>query len=181
MRFTPSMTSRFESGATFSTRPRLPRSLPVMTSTLSFLRIGVARRDMSNPSPGSQHFRRERDDLHEPALAQPARHRTEDARANRLALIVDEHGRVAIEPDIAAVAATLFLDRPHDHGLDDLALLDRRLGSRFLHRGGDDVAQARVASDRAADGIDDRDLAGAGVVGDVKNRSHLDHDKFSKS
>ena len=34
-------------GSTFSTRPRLPRSLPVMTSTLSFFRIGVAKRDMT--------------------------------------------------------------------------------------------------------------------------------------
>src|SRR5262249_15487846 len=47
--FTPSTTSRFESGCTLRTRPRLPRSLPVMTRTLSFLRIGVAKRDMGLP------------------------------------------------------------------------------------------------------------------------------------
>ena len=40
--FTPSTIRRFLSGSTFSTRPRLPRSLPVMTSTVSFFRIGVA-------------------------------------------------------------------------------------------------------------------------------------------
>src|SRR5204863_7638767 len=40
--FTPSMIRRFRSGTTFSTRPRLPRSLPVTTSTLSFLRSGVS-------------------------------------------------------------------------------------------------------------------------------------------
>src|SRR5437870_8793252 len=45
--FTPSTMRRSLSGNTFSTRPRLPRSLPVMTRTLSFLRIGVARRDIS--------------------------------------------------------------------------------------------------------------------------------------
>src|SRR5262249_43169924 len=38
---TPSTTSRFFRGSTLSTRPRLPRSLPAMTSTLSFLRIGL--------------------------------------------------------------------------------------------------------------------------------------------
>src|ERR1043166_3532760 len=47
--FTPSMTRRFFSGTTRSTRPRLPRSLPVMTSTLSFFRIGVASRDITEP------------------------------------------------------------------------------------------------------------------------------------
>src|SRR6202040_3801770 len=45
--FTPSTISRLFSGTTFSTRARLPRSLPVTTITLSFFRIGVARRDIS--------------------------------------------------------------------------------------------------------------------------------------
>src|SRR5204862_724065 len=44
---TPSMIRRFLSGCTFSTRPRFPRSLPVMTSTLSFFRIGVAKLDIA--------------------------------------------------------------------------------------------------------------------------------------
>src|SRR5262249_3100693 len=92
--FTPSTTSRFLSGCTRRTRPRLPRSLPVITSTLSFFRMGVARLDISN---SSEHFRSQRNDLHEPALAQLARHRTEDARADRLALVVDQHGGVAVE------------------------------------------------------------------------------------
>src|SRR5262249_16959031 len=49
--FTPSTTRRIlptsplGPGRTFSTRPRLPRSLPAMTRTLSFFRIGVASRD----------------------------------------------------------------------------------------------------------------------------------------
>src|SRR5262249_19859691 len=41
--FTPSTMTRSLSappGSTFSTRPRLPRSLPAMTRTLSFFRIG---------------------------------------------------------------------------------------------------------------------------------------------
>src|SRR5205823_4904930 len=47
--FTPSTMSRIapcSPGSTFRTRPRLPRSLPVMTSTLSFFRIGVANLDI---------------------------------------------------------------------------------------------------------------------------------------
>src|SRR5262249_33518711 len=45
--FTPSMIRRFFSGFTLSTRPRLPRSLPVITRTLSFFRIGVAKLDIT--------------------------------------------------------------------------------------------------------------------------------------
>src|SRR5262249_38854244 len=48
IRLTPSTTSRFLSGRIFKTRPRLPRSFPVMTSTVSFFRIGVAKRDIRN-------------------------------------------------------------------------------------------------------------------------------------
>src|SRR6202158_3335158 len=52
---TPSTMSRFFSGTTFRTRARLPRSLPVTTITLSFFRIGVARRDISQSTvTGSQ-------------------------------------------------------------------------------------------------------------------------------
>src|SRR6185369_2783519 len=50
IRLTPSTTRRFLPslpGSTFSTRPRLPRSLPVITRTLSFFRIGVAKRDIT--------------------------------------------------------------------------------------------------------------------------------------
>src|SRR5207247_1023971 len=97
--FTPSTISRFLSGSTLSTRPRLPRSLPVMIRTLSFFRSGVARRDTL------ENLRRQRNDLHEAALAQLAGHGAEHARADRLVVVVDQHGGVAIEADVAAVAA----------------------------------------------------------------------------
>src|SRR5262249_48106981 len=159
---------------------RLPRSLPVITSTLSFFRSGVASRLMvaipGQPGRAAlQDLRRERDDLHELPLAQLARHGTEDAGPDRLALIVDEDRRVAIEADVAAVAAALLLDGPHDDRLHDLALLDVAFRRRFLHRRRDDVAEPRVAAGRSADRVDDRDLARAGIVGDVENRSHLNH------
>jgi hypothetical protein len=57
-----------------------------------------------------------------------------------LVLVVDQHGGVAVEPDVAAVAAPLLFPRPHDHRLDDLPLLDRAVWRRFLDRGGDNVA-----------------------------------------
>src|SRR5918993_1586189 len=47
MMFTPSTTRRFFSGSRRTTRPRLPRSLPVVTTTLSFFRIGVANLDIT--------------------------------------------------------------------------------------------------------------------------------------
>src|SRR5207302_8595344 len=99
------------------------RSWPVMPSTLSLRRIGVARRDM-----GLQDLRRKRDDLHELALAQLTRHRAEHARADRFPLIVHEHGSVAVEADVAAVLAAVFLHGADDDRLDDLPLLHVRLG-----------------------------------------------------
>src|SRR5262249_18159435 len=127
-----------------------------------------------------QNLWRQRNNLHETALAQFACDRAEHARADRLVLIVDEHGSVAVEADVAAVAAPLLLDRPHNDRLHDLALLDVALGRRFLHRRGDDVAEPRVAAGRTTDRIDDRDLARAGVVGNVQDRSHLNHGCFSE-
>src|SRR5258705_8904800 len=88
---TPSTISRFLVGSTFSTRPRLPLSLPVLTDTVSFRRIGVCNLDMALKNLWSQ-----RNNLHEAALAQLARHGTEHARADRLVLIVDEHRRRAV-------------------------------------------------------------------------------------
>src|SRR6195952_5886535 len=60
---------------TRSTRPRAPRSLPVVTSTWSFFFTFAFISD---------DLRRQGDDLHEPSLAQLPRHRAEDARAHRL-------------------------------------------------------------------------------------------------
>src|SRR5262245_9920761 len=169
--FTPSTTRRLVEGMTFSTRPRLPLYLPVVTTTVSFFRIGVCSLDIvliqrfhCPRTTGTevrsssacewrslQHLRREGNDLHEPSLTQLTGDRPEHARADRLVLIVDEHGGVAIEPDVAAVAAALLLPRPHDHRLHDLAFLDRAVRRRFLDRRGDDVAEARVATRGPAD------------------------------
>ena len=57
----------------------------------------------------SEHLGRERDDLHVLLLAQFAGDGTEDAGRPWLALIVDQHGRVLVEPDVGAVLATDFL------------------------------------------------------------------------
>src|SRR5688572_28009060 len=176
MKFTPSTTTRFFSGSTFSTRPCLPRSLPVLTTTLSFFRIGVASLDIFELCRARlEHLWRERNNLHEPALAQLAGDRAEYAGADRFAGVADQHRGVPVEPDVAAILAALLLAGAHDHRLDDLPLLDRPVRGGFLDRGGDDVAEPGVAAGRSADRIDRGYLPRARVVGDVQDGAHLNH------
>src|SRR5215218_5406690 len=128
--------------------PVLPLSLPEITTTSSSVRSFI-----------SEHLRGERDDLHEPAVAQLARHRPEDARPARVVLCVDDHRGVLVEGDVRAVLAPELLLRAHDDGLDDLALLDRPLRVGGLDGRGDHVADAGVAPARAALDADAEDLA----------------------
>src|SRR5262249_2750387 len=123
----------------------------------------------------SEDLRRQRDDLHEPALAQLAGHRPENARTDRLTLVVDEHGGISVETDVGAIPAPLLLHGAHDDRLYNLPLLHVGFRRGFLDRSGDHIPHPRVTARRTADWIDDRDLARAGIVGDVKNRSHLNH------
>src|SRR5919107_6227637 len=144
--------------------PVLPLSLPEITTTSSSVRSFI-----------SEHLRGERDDLHEPAVAQLARHRPEDARPARVVLCVDDDRGVLVEGDVRAVLAPELLLRAHDDGLHDLALLDRPLRVGLLDRRGDDIPDARVAAAGAALHADAEDLAGAGVVGDLEACLVLDH------
>src|SRR3954470_15585875 len=91
-------------------------------------------------------LRRERDDLHEVALAQLARDGPEDAGAARVVLRVDDHRGVLVERDVGAVVAAEGLLGAHDDRRDDLALLDRPLRVGLLDGRGDDVAHVRVAA-----------------------------------
>src|SRR5207248_777872 len=92
--WTPWTMARASAGKTRSTLPCLPLSRPLMTTTLSSFLIfsfGI----------GSQDLGSERDDLHEAARPQFARHRTEDAGADRLALAADQHRGIAVDADCA--------------------------------------------------------------------------------
>src|SRR5690242_18218291 len=129
----------------------------------------------------SEHLRRQGDDLHEVAVAQLAGHGAEDAGAARVVLSVDRHGRVLVEGDVRAVVAAELLARTHDHGRDDLALLDRALRARLLDRGHDRVAHAGVAPARASADADAENLACAGVVGHAQPRLVLDHRARSRT
>src|SRR4051812_19779254 len=112
-----STTTRPCFGSASRTRPCLPASLPRRTRTTSpFLTFIVW--DIS------EHLRGQADDLHEVLFAQLAGDRAEDARAARVLLLVDDHGRVLVEGDRGAVVAPERLLRPHDDRSHDLALLD---------------------------------------------------------
>src|SRR5580698_9451277 len=90
-------------GKTRNTSPCLPLSRPLMTTTLSpflIFSFGI-----------SEHFRRQRGDLQKFAGAQLAGDGPEHTRADRLVLAVDQHRRVAVEADRAAVDAADFLRR----------------------------------------------------------------------
>src|SRR5258707_351162 len=91
-RLMPSISTRSNSDWVRNTVPRLPLSLPVMTTTSSPLRILFMVGSL-------QHFWRQRHDLHEALVAQFARDRPEDARADRLELGVQQDGGVAVELD----------------------------------------------------------------------------------
>src|SRR5262249_8036059 len=136
---TPCTTTRLSSRSTRRTSPVLPLSRPVMTTTLSpflifsFVAIVVASLPL-------EHFRCQGDDLHELLRPELARHGTEDAGADRLALLVDQHRRVAVEADAAAVRPADLLRRAHHHRLNHVALLHAAPRDRLLDRDDDDVA-----------------------------------------
>src|SRR3989454_12765848 len=129
----------------------------------------------------SDDLRRQRYDLHEFLLAQLAAHRAEDAHRARLAFVVDHLRRVFVEADVGAVLALRLLGRPHDHGLDDLALFPLAGGDGVLDRDHDDVAQPRVAPLGPAEHADHERSTRARVVRDLDLRFLLNHGYFAFS
>src|SRR4051795_8769950 len=107
--------------------------------------------------------------------AQLADDRAEDTGADRLLVVVDEHGRVRIEADRRPVGARDVLGGADDDRLVDVALLDSAAGRRFLHRHDDDVADAGETALRAAQHLDALDALRAAIVGDVEVGLHLYH------
>src|SRR5207248_784300 len=124
---------------------------------------------------GSEHLRRKGDDLHELARTQLASDRAEDAGADRLALLADQHGGIAVEADRRAVGPADLLRGAHDHGLMHVALLDAAARDRVLHGHHDYVADGRVFALGAAQHLDALDAPSAGIVGDIEIGLHLDH------
>src|SRR5919201_7021296 len=159
-RFTPLTTTLCRSGMVRRTSPCLPLSLPAMTITgspgarSSQRRLGCALfLNISSQNLGSQ-----RDDLHKVALAQLARHRSEDTGAARVVRLGQEDGGVLVEADERSVGPLVLLVDAHDHGLHHLAFLDLAAGLGRLDRGGDDVAHVGVLAVVAAGDTDDQEL-----------------------
>src|SRR5881394_1252906 len=164
---TPSTIARCLAVMTLMTLPRLPRSVPAMTTTSSPF-FTWNRRITSN------HFRRERDDLHELLVPQLARHGTEDPRATRILFLVDDDNGVRVEAQIRAVAASDRLAGANHHRIHDVAFFHRAVRRRFFDVGLDDVAHLRVALVASKD-ADGRRAFGAAVIRHVQNGTNLQH------
>src|SRR5439155_4477721 len=122
----------------------------------------------------------QRDDLHEALRTKLTSDRPKDTGTDRLVLLVDQDGRVAVESNRAAVGTSeLFLGADDDRARD-LALLDLRAGDRFADRHDDDIADSRVTTTRTAEHLDAEHFLRAAVVRDVEDAGHLDHDYFSR-
>ena len=93
---------------------------------------------------GSHHLRGQRYDLQIFLIAQLSGDRAKDPGPLRLAVVVDEAGRVVVESDIGAVRPTPVVDRAHDHRPDLVSLLDRAVGRGVAHAGDD---RAHIARD----------------------------------
>src|SRR5262245_1880508 len=124
-----------------------------------------------------EHFRSERDDLHELRRAQLASDRPENARADRLELVRQKHRGVAVEADQRAVGSAQAVPRAHDDRVVHLALLDAPARNRVLDRDLDDVADLRVAALRAAEHPDTHQAACAAIVRGIQHGLGLDHDR----
>src|SRR6185503_17407329 len=164
---TPRTSARASLGMTWNTSPFLPLSRPV--STITWSPFFILAEDIS------EHLRGEADDLHVVPGPELARDRPEDARADRLALRVDQHGGVAVEADQRAVRPAHALGRAHHHRLHHLALLDSTARDRLLDGDDDGVADRGVAALGAAQHLDALQAACAGVIGHVEIGLHLDH------
>src|ERR1700760_2621282 len=94
--------------------------------------------------------------------------------------IVDHDGSVLIETNVGSVTAPVLLASADDNGLYDFALLHGAVGRSFFNRSGNNVAEAGLQSQSAAERQNDLELAGAGVIGHREHGSHLhSHGFFS--
>src|SRR5882672_1602951 len=179
---TCSTRSLLASGNTRRTRPCLPLSLPAMTLTVSLRRISIFLRSVivsvfAIALPllvqlPLKNFRRQGHNFQKLLIAQLARYGTENARPDRLACVVDEHGSVAVETNVGAIAAALLFPGANDDCLHHRALLGRAIGCGFLDAGRNHVAQRGVRTHIAAEWQNHLQLAGAGVIGHLQHAAH---------
>ena len=119
------------------TSPSLPRSLPVSTrDAVALLDLQTCHHSTSGAS----------ETMRMNFLSRSSRPTGPKMRVPRgLLLVVDEHGGVLVEADVAAVGTALLLLDADDDALDDVALLDGGAGDGVLDGGDEDVADRGVA------------------------------------
>src|SRR5882757_9623181 len=163
----PSTRTR-SSASTSMTAPRRPLSRPAIRITVSPLRIFFICAFL-------QYFRCQRNYLHELNIAQLARHRSENTRADRFELVGQQHSRIRVEPDQRPVGTAHAALGAHHDGVIHFAFLDLAARNGVLDADLYDVANRRIAPLGAAQDLDAHASLGAAVIGHVQYRSHLDH------
>ena len=107
--------------------------------------------------------------------AQFTRHRPEDTRTDRLALVIKQDRRIAIKLDQRAIRTTHALGGTNHHSAVNVTLLDTTTRGRILDTHLDDVTHPGVATLGAAQHLDAHHITCAGIIGHVQHRLHLDH------
>src|SRR3546814_8839421 len=134
----------------------------------------VALLDFELLGHGSEHLRRQRNDLHVPLHAQLAGDRPEDTGTDRLLLLVDQHGCIAVEADGAAVGATDFLGGADDDGAMHVTLLHAAARNGVLHGHHDDITDLGRLALRTTQHLDALDSAAPRIIVHVETGFHLD-------
>src|SRR5690625_618525 len=93
-----------------------------------------------------QNFRCQCHNFHELVGAQLAGHRSENSRANRLKLAVEQYGSVVVKPDQRSVTAAHTLGSPHHNGVVNLAPLYPPARDGIAHCHLDDIADVGITA-----------------------------------
>src|SRR5690606_6592552 len=117
----------------------------------------------------------QRNDLHEVLGPQLTDNRAEDTGTDRLVVVVEDDGGVAVEANGGAIVAAHFLGGTHDDGLADVALFHAAARDGFLDRHDDDIADGRVFTLGTTQDLDALNTASAAVVSNIQVGLHLDH------
>src|SRR3989338_1154172 len=138
------LTSRY-SPSTRSTLPRLPLSLPAITITSSFFLI-LRMISLDSIRCRLQHFRCQRNDLHELLGAQLACHWPKNACTDRFQLGIQQHRSITIELDQRAIRAAHPLGGTYHHGVVYFTLLYAATRRCIPDADLDDIAYGSVAA-----------------------------------
>src|SRR3569833_4377413 len=161
-------TTTRSSSRTVNTVPRLPLSLPVITMTSSpFLILRIARQPWLLLHR-SQHFGRERHDLHELFGTELAGPGPEDTGTDGLELVVAQHRSIAVEADRRAVGAAPAFAGATDAGGVHLALLHLAARNGLFAAALDHITYPRIAALRSTQHLNAHQTTGAAIVGRVQ-------------